>query len=197
MVKKKSQGIWGYDTEKRPKIRALSAACSTGEESYSIAISFLKHVKYIRGWDIQIEAFDLSQSRLEKAEKGCYLFSSRMEEAINDIDPTYLDDYFFACDDKHTEPIEDVKRLVTFRRNNLKIWMDYPGSMLPKYDVVFCRNVMIYFDTHDQALLITTLENLLNPGGYLMMGDSETLHPFRHDLQMVDSSTGLVYKKKE
>lgn len=194
MIRQKSVSRWQKMAIERPKIRILSAACSTGEEAYSVAMSLMHQIKYSKGWDILIEASDISQSRLKIAQQGSYRQSTRLLNAIGEINPGYLADYFETTECDKITVVDEIKNMVVFKLHNLMTWLDMPRSMLPKYDIIFCRNVMIYFSTVDQARLVAMLERLLGPGGYLMLGDSETLHPFHHNLRLVTSSTGLIYQ---
>ena len=178
-----------------PKIRILSAGCSTGEEPYSIAIAIIEKIKYTKGWDIIIDAVDISNSSLIKAKLGRYFPTDRMKTSLTEYNPVFFKKYFELCEDGSYLIKNEIRDLVRFKHLNIKNFFELPSVFLPKYDVIFCRNVLIYFDFDNQQSLVRTLENMLEPGGYLMMGDAETLHLYSHHLIMDPSNPGLIYFK--
>ncbi|MCM0081102.1 HEAT repeat domain-containing protein [Geomonas sp. Red32] len=177
------------------KLRFLSAACSTGEEPYSLAMTVLEALRYPLAWDIEIVAGDLSEECLRTAREGRY-----PEARIKGIPPAYRDKYL-RKDHQGWVVKDEVKRLIRFTRLNLAEVMaggSIPGT--PKnfagFDLIFCRNVMIYFPLERQQLLIDGLQRLLVPGGYLLTGDAEPLHLYRHELETVNHATSLIYRKR-
>jgi chemotaxis protein methyltransferase CheR len=190
-------GVWHWDESGYvlPEINIFSAGCSTGEESYSIAISFAENIKFLRNWKIRIDAVDISSNRVEFAKAGVYPSTYRMQSSLNEMDPDYLEKYFDLTHNGHYKVKDKVRNLINFRQMNLKSLFEKARLLLPKYDLIFCRNVMIYFAYQDQAAMVRTLENSLNPGGYLMTGDAEALHLYDHNFKLVDSSLGLIYQK--
>lgn len=204
---------WTDDGAVLPELRILSAGCSSGEEPYSIAMMLAEAITYLRTWKIQIEAFDISTSRLNQARSGRFVLTDRMRDSLATMDSGLLDRYFDAAerpnptlrivDDSPASVRGDeirvikphLRNLITFRQVNLKSWFDTPASFLPRYHVIFCRNVMIYFGMDDQARLINLLDRMLHPGGFLMMGDAETLHMYSHNFQSVEANAGLIYRK--
>lgn len=172
-------------------LRIWSAGCSTGEEAYTIAMLILENDVF-KDWNIEIFACDISQRVLQSARRGIYPNSS-----LRVINPYYLSKYFhkeeqgFRIDDR-------VKKKVTFLHLNL-FDSDKMG-LIHGLDVIFCRNVIIYFDHEAKKKIITTFFQKLNRGGFLMLGHSESLinlstafslRHFRHD--MVYQKHGDVY----
>jgi chemotaxis protein methyltransferase CheR len=155
------------------RIRIWSAACSTGEEPYTIAICVREQMKLFLGWDIEILATDIAPSVLEFANIGEY--SGRR---IEKVPPEILKKYFTPkSEDKQVYLInDDVKSLVTFYYHN------FFKSPFPKdIDIIFCRNVMIYFDKKHQMDLVAKFYESILDHGYLFIGHSETLHSISED----------------
>jgi len=155
----------------RPKqIRVWSAACSTGEEPYSIAMCLLAHFPPKAGWDIKILATDLSTKVLEKAEAGVWPL-----DGANRISQKYLKRFMLKGTGSHEGEMKagpEIRSVVQFRRLNLN-GEEYP--MVKQFDLIFCRNVLIYFDGESKTRVINRLLDQLSPTGYLFLGHSETL----------------------
>jgi chemotaxis protein methyltransferase CheR len=170
---------------KAPRLRFWSAACSSGEEPYSLAMLLREHLPGIDQKDILILATDISRRMLEKAKSAFYA-----ESTLKDLPPSYLQKYFIkttktAC----TYRVNDnVRSLVRLAQLNL---MD-PWPMKGPFNVIFCRNVMIYFDRATQQRLINRFWELLESGGYLFVGHSEGLSAITHRFKYVRPAT---YKK--
>ena len=148
------------------KIRIWSAGCSTGEEPYSIAMS-VKSVGDLAGWDIKILATDLDTNVVEKASSGVYT-----QDRVEKIPPEY--NRFFQIS-KGSDKIrirDEVRDLITFKQLNLL----HQWPMKGPFDIIFCRNVVIYFDADTQKVLFDRYRNILTPQGYLYIGHSENLH---------------------
>ena len=159
------------------KIRIWSAGCSSGEEPYSIAILLHEQIPDLALWDFQILATDLSTRMLDRAQKGIY------EQSCRDVPPLLMSKYFKCVEAnprRSYQVIERLRRQVHFARLNLI--GEWP--MKGPFDVIFCRNVMIYFDKPTQEQLVNRFWNLLKPGGHLFVGHSESLagssHKFRY-----------------
>jgi chemotaxis protein methyltransferase CheR len=162
---------------KDSKIRIWSAGCSSGEEPYSIAIVLHERIPDLALWDFRILATDLSNRMLGQAQKGIYGQSCR------DVPPLLMSKYFECVGTKPTrryQIIERLRRQVHFARLNLI--GDWP--MKGPFDLIFCRNVMIYFDKSTQEQVVNRFWKLLKPEGHLFVGHSESLagsnHPFRY-----------------
>lgn len=157
---------WVSSGQKR--FRIWSAACSTGEEPYSMAIAIQEAIG--ASYDVKILATDISTSVLRTAQRGVYGIE-KMEEVPQNL----RERYFERVMDSGAEcfilkPI--LKNMVVFRRLNLST---PPFPMHGPLDVVFCRNVMIYFDNNIRRKLLTEIYKLLKPRGYLMVGHAESL----------------------
>jgi chemotaxis protein methyltransferase CheR len=167
-------------------IRIWSAGCSSGEEPYSIAITLCESVPNIAKYDIKILATDISERMVEKAQRGEY-----SEEALKDISAHLKHKYFqsegSALNRKY-KVIDEVRYLVKFAKLNLMD--DWPMS--GPFDVIFCRNVMIYFNKPTQEMLINRFWHLLREEGYLLVGHSESLNFLLHDFLYVKPA---VYQK--
>lgn len=151
------------------KLRLWSAGCSSGEEPYSIAMLLLQEWPQFNQVDAPILATDISERILAKARAGEY-----EKESLKDVPPACLLKHFNLVR-SHSGRIysvhENIKRMVRFAPLNL---MD-AWPMKGPFDVIFCRNVMIYFDCPTQGRLVQRFYDLLVPGGYLLVGHSESL----------------------
>ncbi|HTF71810.1 MAG TPA: protein-glutamate O-methyltransferase CheR [Edaphobacter sp.] len=170
----------------RPKMDIWCAASSTGEEPYSILLSLCNELGARRAPDVRIQASDISTRVLAVARKGVY-----SAERVAALPPDWLRRFFLRGEGRsqglyRVKP--DLAAKVEFRRVNL---MDpFPGSVA--YQVIFCRNVMIYFDQKTQEDVVNRLAACLEPGGYLFVGHAESLTGIRHELQYVKPA---VYQK--
>jgi len=152
-----------------------STACSSGEEPYSIAFVMSEVFEEIGiHFDIKILATDISSSMLKKAETGIY-----SQEKVKEISPILKFKYFKYENGEYTVTPE-LKRIVSFRKLNVIGEWPFHG----KFDVIFCRNMLIYFDKETQSKLIDRFYQYLTEDGYLFLGHSESLigihHSFRH-----------------
>ena len=152
------------------RIRVWSAACSTGEEPYSLAMTLLAHFPPSSGWTLEILASDLSTRVLDQARAGVWSI-----EKAREIPERYLKAFML----RGTGPQQGVMKaglavrsLLRFQRVNLNLDR-YPVS--GPFDLVFCRNVLIYFDVASKMRVVNRLLDLLAPGGYLFLGHAESL----------------------
>ena len=149
-------------------LRIWCAACSTGEEAYSLQMCLMRHFgDEYRKWKAGVLATDISASALEKAAAGVY--SEQKAETVP-FDMRML--YFSEKGKEMVEVVPEVRKEVTFRRLNL-VNKNYP--LKKPFDIIFCRNVMIYFDQVTRDDLIRRLHDWLTPGGYFFIGHSETV----------------------
>jgi len=160
------------------KIRIWSAGCSSGEEPYSTAILLQETIQDHALWDVEILATDLSSSMIAHARKGVY-----GAKQLQDVPPLLISKYFTCIETRPVrryQVVEPLRRRVHFARLNLM--GEWP--MRGPFDVIFCRNVMIYFDKVVQGQLVDRFGKLLKPGGHLFVGHSESLagspHKFRY-----------------
>jgi len=154
-----------------------SAGCSTGEEPYSIALVLLESLSNIVGWDVKVLATDLSTRALDTARAGIY-----RAERLATVPRELLQRYFQRGVKEwagHYRVKQEVRRLIEFRRANL---LELPPLLGP-FELIFCRNVMIYFNTETQAKAISLLRDRLQPDGCLFIGHSESLARIQHQLR--------------
>jgi len=150
----------------RRTLRIWSAACSTGQEPYSIAICLKEKAAMLAGWRIEIVGTDLSQEVLEKSRAGIY---SQFE--VQRGLPIQLLVKYFSQIGEMWQLNADVRGMVQYRQLNLL--QDF--SSLGKFDVVFCRNVLIYFDQETKAAIFERIAKVVEPDGMLMLGAAESV----------------------
>lgn len=175
---------------KRP-IKIWSSASSSGQEPYSIAMTVLETQNRRPGVlssGVQITATDISQTMLETCRAGIYdnLALSR------GLSPERRRTFFDNNGDGRMKINDKVKRMVSFRPQNLKD----SYALLGKFDVIFCRNVLIYFSPEMKAKVLNQMAASLNPGGYLLLGASESLTGLTDKFEMIRCNPGIIYKLK-
>lgn len=146
------------------KLRVWSAACSTGQEAYSVAMLLVEHFPELVEWDVKVLGTDLSQTVLEYAERGRY---RRLE--VNRGLPARMLSKYFLRDGEEWEVVPQVRDLCEFHYANLCA----PLPPMPVFDVVMLRNVVLYFPPQDQSCLFADVYRQMTPGGYLMLGIAE------------------------
>lgn len=165
----------------RPRrIRVWSAACSTGEEPYSLAMTLLDHFPRQSGWEIEILASDLSTRVLARAREGVWSL-----ERAREIPEPLLKRFMLRGTRSQEGKMKagpEVSSLIRFERINLNDER-YPVS--GRFDLVFCRNVLIYFDAPSKARVIRQLSRHMAPGGYLFLGHAESVVGSNQDLRRV------------
>lgn len=167
-------------------ILGWSAACSTGEEPYTIAMTAIEKLGEEASRRVRILASDLSTKALARAVAGTY-----KADRVTDMPRHLVLKYFEkrgATPAGSVRVVEPVRRLIEFRRLNL-LQPPPPG---PQLDFIFCRNVMIYFDHDVQQRVVNRLEERLAPGGYLFTSHSESLNSLRHGLTWIAPS---IYRR--
>jgi chemotaxis protein methyltransferase CheR len=150
----------------RRTLRIWSAACSTGQEPYSIAMCLKEKAAMLAGWRVEIVGTDLSQEVLEKSRAGIY---SQFE--VQRGLPIQLLVKYFAQIGEMWQLNSDVRSMVQYRQLNLL----HDFSSLGKFDVVFCRNVLIYFDQETKAAIFERIARVVEPDGMLMLGAAESV----------------------
>jgi chemotaxis protein methyltransferase CheR len=144
-----------------------SAACSSGQEAFSVAILLRHHFPALSGWNVRLIASDLSAAMLERGRRGRY---SELEVSRG-LSPELLSGYFQKQDDGW-QIRDDVRRQVEFRPINLS----GPWPELPPLDMILLRNVLIYFDVTTRRQILGRVRRVLQPDGYLLLGGAETTH---------------------
>ena len=164
-------------------LRIWSAGCSTGEEPYSIAIT-VRESEALRGSQVSIFASDISLKSLIAAKEGRY-----RKDKFEQIDKAIIDKYFDAMADEYIVR-DELKKLITFDYHNLK----HP-SAIKNLDIIFCRNVIIYFDAESQKRTIDQFYDVLNAEGYLYLGHSESLFGMQTSFKFNKMDDSIVYTK--
>ncbi|GAB6094925.1 protein-glutamate O-methyltransferase [Desulfatiferula olefinivorans] len=168
-------------------VRVWCAGCSAGDEAYSFMIQLLEYFgEHYGALDAGVLATDISERMLNEARRGVY-----SEKRLTEIPSALKNRYFKCLDNDCYEIIEAVRREVTFRRLNLK---NHSFPFKHRFDVISCRNVMIYFDAEMKDQLIRALYEQTRPGGYLFVGHSEALNrktvPYRYVLPGIYQKEG-------
>ena len=170
----------------KKRLRIWSAGCSTGEEPYTIAMLILEYGR-LQGWDIEILGSDINQKVLTAARRGVYRKNSfRSAEQ-------YFTQKYFDEEDGSFVISEDVKRLVNFSCLNL---LDpFKVRFMGQMDVIFCRNVMIYFDHAARRKVVDSFFENLVEGGYLLLGHAESLMNVSTSFALKHLKNDMVYQK--
>jgi chemotaxis protein methyltransferase CheR len=182
------QTILPYLIKKEAKnkdLRIWSAGCSTGEEPYTLAMlmgDFFGSEKWL--WDTKILATDISTAVLEQAKRAIYL-----DAQLELLPVPWRRQYFHKVDDENMALVENIKQEVIFRRFNL---MNEIFPFKKKFHVIFCRNVMIYFDADTRRELIERFYQHTEPGGYLLIGYSESINRFESKYKFIEPA---IYRK--
>jgi chemotaxis protein methyltransferase CheR len=170
-------------------ITILSAGCSTGEEVYSLALLTLESGFFLWDWNVNVVGGDISRPALETARGALY-----GERSVRTTDPERLKSCFVKESEKYRVK-KHVKKLTKFVHLNLvdpESWRS-----LGKVDIVLCRNVLIYFSSDTFKRAIDNIHHVLEKGGYLLLGHSETLTRVSDDFVPERYSKTVVYRKRE
>jgi chemotaxis protein methyltransferase CheR len=168
------------------RIRIWSAGCSTGEEPYSIAMALKESVPGLSSWDLKILATDLDSEVLAHGATGIY-----DNDRVNGMPSVYLDKYFDKGKGSNAGKVrikQEIRDMITFRQLNLMDNWPMKGPM----DIIFCRNVVIYFDKQTQTKLFAKFERILADDGRLFVGHSEALYKVTDKFELLGKT---VYKK--
>jgi chemotaxis protein methyltransferase CheR len=141
------------------------SGCSTGQEPYSLAMLLREHFPIVLGWNLRIVASDISRDSLDRARRGCY---SQLE--VNRGLPAPLLPKYFSKREEGWQLSHEVRRMVEFVEINLV----EPWPLLPAMDIVFMRNVLIYFGVETKKSILGKVRRLLKPDGLLLLGGSES-----------------------
>ncbi len=162
------------------EIKVWSAGCSTGEEPYSIAMTLLESVP--QDWKVTILATDLDTQVLQTASEGVYT-----EDRIADLSQDVLKRWFLKSKSSpsHVKVKDSLQKIITFKQLNLMTeW-----GMNVAFDVIFCRNVLIYFDRETKAALVKRYAKLLSSKSWLFIGHSESLNQICNEFELVSTTT--------
>jgi chemotaxis protein methyltransferase CheR len=176
-----------YEANSRRKYTIWSAGCSTGEEPHTLAMVLSEFAERQHGFNFSILATDISTRVLEHARRGIY-----KEEVVQPVPVAMKMKYLLKGKDKNNGLVRvgpQLRSLINFRRLN---FMDSDFGIKEPVDIIFCRNVIIYFDRPTQEKLLNRFARQLIPGGYLFMGHSETLSGMSVPLQPAGQ---MVYRK--
>lgn len=168
------------------RLRIWSAGCSTGEEPYTIAITLHEALPLIRNWDVKILATDLDSNVVARAKAGIY-----DQERVNGINTDRQNRWFrkgSGSNDGKVRVSPDLQQLITFKQLNLM----HQWPMRGPFDIIFCRNVVIYFNKDTQRVLFDRYADMLADDGYLIVGHSESLHKVTERFSLLGKT---VYKK--
>lgn len=177
---------------KRPgdPIRIWSAPCSTGEEPYSIAIWLLENWKDVDTFDIEIVGSDIDTRVLEAAAEG--IFGKR---ALMRLSPELIARYFHELDNERWQILDDLRQSVRFSRVNLIETKETRPQ--GRFDVIFCRNVLIYFDDESRRVAAENLYDNLLAGGFICLGHTESMSRISPLFEVCRYSGAIVYRRPE
>jgi chemotaxis protein methyltransferase CheR len=167
------------------KLTIWSAGCSTGEEPYSLAMTLAEMGSSLAGCDVSITATDIDSSVLQRAATGVYA-----QERVNGIARARLKRWFLKGTGRQAGQVrvkQDLKHFIEFRQLNLmQAWREEPK------DIIFCRNVIIYFDKESKKRLVERFADTLKPGGFLFIGHSESLYKVTDRFELIGQT---IYRK--
>jgi chemotaxis protein methyltransferase CheR len=170
------------------RITIWSAACSTGEEPYSIAMTLLETLPCAGSWDISLLATDVNRDHLKRAREAVY-----GERAVRAVPTAWLEKYFEKRDGRY-HLRNEVKRLVRFEYHNLAP-DPYNGPGMQEVDFLFCRNVTIYFTLDATRRVMSRFARCLSPAGHLFIGDAETLWQVSDEFVPVEFPHTFLYQR--
>jgi chemotaxis protein methyltransferase CheR len=175
----------------RMRLWAWSAGCATGQEAYSLAMQIHHGLRYGKAWDVKVLGTDINTRGLAVARQGRY-HTLRLGRTPSQL----IEKYFEIHSVEEVEVASEVKELTEFRVMNLRNLTAAHGYT-NSFDIVFCRNVMIYFDRPAQERLVAALVACLRPGGYFFTGEGEVLHLYDHHLELIEHRSSIFYRKSE
>ncbi len=170
------------------RLRVLSAGCSTGEEAYTLAMMVYDSGQFFWGWDVQVVGLDVDRVALDKARKAVYHHNS-----FRSLSPALLERHFVKTGAGAAQVKEPIRRMVTFRQANIVDAASYED--LRPLDVVFCRNVLIYFSDAMILKVVRLFHDALAPGGHLFLGHAESLSRITDLFTPIRFQGAMVYRK--
>lgn len=169
------------------RLRVWSAGCSTGEEPYTIAMTLRETVPNITNWNVKVLATDLDSNVVAKGKSGVYEASR-----LNGVSPERIKKWFRKGRGSQSENVKvssELQELIAFKQLNLM--HDWP--VRGPFDVIFCRNVVIYFSKDTQKILFNRFADMLADDGFLIVGHSESLHKVTERFQLIGKT---IYRKR-
>jgi chemotaxis protein methyltransferase CheR len=170
-------------------LRVLSAGCSTGEEPLTLAMILFDSGQFFWGWDVRVTGLDVDEAALEKARRGVY-----HQNSLRAVTQPLLERHFTA-EGNGVRVRDSVRRAVQFRCGNLLDPASYEG--IAPLDVIFCRNVLIYFSDGSVQRAVSLFHEALTPGGYLFLGHAESLSRIPSAFVPIRFQGAIVYQKAE
>ena len=179
-------------SQKKPggTIRIWSIPCSTGEEPYSIALWLMENWPQVDSYNIEIVASDIDTRALKAAAEGIY-----GDRALMRLSPELIDRYFRLLADGSHQIDEGLRNSIEFTRANLIDSRDM--ALYRDFDLIFCRNVLIYFDDASRRQAAENLCDCLRPGGYICLGHSESMSRISPLFRVARFPDAIVYQKPE
>ena len=173
---------------RKPPIRILSLPSSTGEEPYSIALQLIENWKDLARYDVELSGADIDTNVLKKAQQGLY-----SRRSVQHLPPDVLARHFTTQPGGRFQISEEIREAVSLFKVNLSSRDD--GRKLRNFDVIFCRNLLIYFDDVSRQQAISTLFDALNPGGFLFLGHSESISRMSSLFEVRRFPGSIVYQR--
>ena len=171
------------------RLHALSAGCSTGEEPLTLAMILFDSGQFFWGWDVRVTGLDVDEAALDKARRGVY-----HQNSLRAVPPPALERHFVR-EGAGVRVKDTARRVVSFRAGNLLDPRSYVG--LAPLDVIFCRNVLIYFSDGAVQRAVGLFHQALAPGGYLFLGHAESLSRVSSGFLPIRFQGAIVYQKPE
>jgi chemotaxis protein methyltransferase CheR len=173
----------------RMRLHVWSAGCATGQETYSLSMQILETLRYPKAWDITVLGTDINPDALETARAGLYDATR-----LGSMPPQIIERYCGSLSAQKIILSDEVKAITKFQVMNLRN-LSEQAFFKSAFDIIFCRNVMIYFDLPAQQQLVTALSACLKPGGHLFTGEGEVLHLYQHELEVMEKDGCIWYRR--
>ena len=170
------------------RLRILSAGCASGEEPYTLAMIVRETIPDLAQWDVKIVGVDLSPAMLTKAQRARYTAWSLRAT------PDEMRRRYFRNDGREFVVAPDIQKMVTFEERNLLDEGVWPQAT---YDVIFCRNVIMYFTSEIMRQIVRRASRSLLPGGYFFLGHAETLRGLSQDFHLCHTHDAFYYQKRD
>jgi len=171
------------------RLRVWSAGCSSGEEPYTLAIILQEVMHDFRTWDIKIKATDIDQVRLDMARRAIY-----DERSVKEVPADYFDRHITRLADGNFTIKPGTAQAVDFEHVNISDRMAMRA--MGKFDFIFCRNVLIYFDDASRKAVVDHFYNALKSGGFIFLGHSESIGRISTAFKLLRVGQHLVYRKE-